>query len=273
MHITQSTRQNTHQRLQLQERISLELDEGISDIYEITKQYPTNRTSPVFIREIVNYLIVANSKLPLQYQNLRKNKELLSRTVSFAAAQHQHQDRESGYPYTAHVFSTGYILARFGLPFEVTLSGILHDTKEESLKKDSVAHELASINPAVLFYVFAVSAKPIEIIGLEQKDIHLHNQIQEFSKKANNAYPQAIKCADNITNLFDLPAMGSKNGLSSKQRKEKFLKTTIDKIIPYAEHIDSTDYVKIYDNKHRFSLKAYIQEKVTEHINMYNLDV
>jgi (p)ppGpp synthase/HD superfamily hydrolase len=265
--------QFSNEKLPLQTQVALELDRSFFHIYALSEQYSMCRTHPVFINSVADLFITANNKVPPEHRTLKDNKEKLIEILNFAAEEHAHQDRDSGYPYVAHAFSTGYPLARFGLPKEVIFAGVNHDVYEETLKKEMAMQRLYDLSPDASLLVFAVSAQPIERMGFEYKDHHLHNQIESFSEYANNPYAKIIKYFDNISNLFDLWGMKDKHELNSLKRKEKFIETTINKILPYAIQIDKTPYIKLEEGTYKFSLKEYMISKVNDMINTHNLNL
>jgi hypothetical protein len=255
------------QNLSLQLSTSLSLDAGIEYIYAAVKNHEDRLLSPAFSREIKNYLIRAGKKsyfrntLPSTYL-LSGIPHLLEQTIHYAAQRHKGEYRNSGFPYLAHALSTGFILARLGLPKEIVLSGILHDAVEDVSDKNAVLNDLYNLMPEIAWYVYSVSGPDIK--DAVEKDRVLKSRILAFSQQARNIFPQAIKCADGLANLYDLQFMEAKDGRTADERKLLFLNKSEDTIVPYARAIDEAGIIPIKKRSERFLLEDYVKDVIME---------
>jgi GTP pyrophosphokinase len=251
----------------LQLTVSLALDQGVQEVHEMVKLHENDLTDVRFIKEITSWLIKTNKPkyfyrgLPPE-QFLKNNKNLLEKAILMAAHRHKGEYRDSGNAYLAHVISTGFLLARLGLHQKVVISGILHDTVEDTKNKTRMLNDLYNLDPSVAFNVYSVSGP--DIIDAVEKDLQLNARIQEASKNSGTIYPKLIKCADAIANLYDLEYMKSKDGRSSGERQKLFINKVEKQIIPYAREIDQQDIFPIKKNHEKFSLKEYITDYIRE---------
>ncbi len=262
---------NLSQNLSLQLATSLALEQGVEQVHEIVKAHRDKLTDSGFVREIKNHLLKANKKsffvknLPDSYF-LKNDKPLLERAILYAAHRHRGEYRDSGHPYLAHVLSTGYILARLGFPKEIILSGVLHDTIEDAPDKTRTLNELYTLRPSIAWYVYSVSGPDIK--DAVEKDKQLHNRLHAFSDHAQNLFPQAIKVADGIANLFDIQDMQAKDGRTSVERQALFIKKMQTLLLPFARSIDKQQLIPIKKGKDAFILfeflKDIIEEKTTQ---------
>jgi len=255
------------QNLSLQLQTSIALDTGLEQVHEMVRQHENNLTEPLFIKEIQNWMLKANLKgffnrnIPSQ-DLLREDKDLLGKAITYAAHRHLGEYRESGHPYLSHVLSTGFILARLGLPREVILAGILHDTIEDHSDKTKILNELYDMMPSVAWYVYSVSGP--DIVDSVEKDKILHNRIMSYSELAGNIFPKVIKCADSIANLFDVEHMSAKDGRTPGQRQMLFLEKIKNQSLPFADEVDQAMILPLRKGKERFSLKQYVSDFLEE---------
>lgn len=250
------------QNFSLQLSTSLALDRGLEEVYGMVKSHENNLADKGFLKEMKAFLLASNKKslfrkgLPKGYF-LRDDPALLDRALVFAEHRHRGEYRESGYPYLAHVLGTGFLLARLGFPREVILAGILHDTVEDAPDKNKILNELHAIAPAIAWHVYSVSAPDIK--DAIEKDRVLYAKIREASI-AGDRFPEAIKCADSISNLYDLEYMKPRDGRSSQKRQQLFLEKTRKIILPFARTIDETGIIPLKKGKERFSLLEFIED-------------
>ncbi len=258
---------NLSQNLSLQLATSLALEQGVEQTHEIVKTHQENLIYTGFIGEIKNHFLKANQKgffvktLP-DSRFLKNDKSLLERAVLYAAHRHMGEFRDSGHPYLAHVLSTGFILARLGFPKEIILSGILHDTVEDAPDKTKTLNELYALMPSIAFYVYSVSGPDIK--DTVEKDKQLHNRLHTFSYNAQNLFPQAIKVADGLANLYDITSMQSKDGRTSAERRVLFMEKMETILLPYATAIDEKNLIPVKKKKEAFSLFEFLKSSIEE---------
>lgn len=255
------------QNLSLQLSTSQALQHGLDELHLMIRNNEDRLAEPYFLKDMKMWMLRANKreffsgKLPAQHF-LRSDKGLLERVLEYASKRHRGEYRESGYPYLAHVYATGFLLARLGFPKEIVLSGLVHDAIEDNPDKTGVLNEIYALMPAMAYYVYSVSGPDIR--DSVEKDKVLNARIHAFSEHANNSFPQAIKCADGIANLYDLDAMQAKDGRTATQRKRLFLDKLRDKVLPYAAIIDQENYIPIRKRKEVFSLHEYLVDVIEE---------
>jgi hypothetical protein len=255
------------QNLSLQLKTSIALDRGIEQVHEMVKLHEDNLTGVAFIKEMKSRLLNSNQKgffrrnMPPN-DLLREDKDLLERALAFAANRHLGEYRESGHPYLSHVLSTGFILARLGLPRQVVLAGILHDTIEDHPDKNKILNQLYELMPSIAWYVYSVSGPDIK--DSVEKDKILNNRIKVRSESAGNDFPKIIKCADGIANLYDLEHMTGKDGRTPRQRQMLFIDKIKKQALPFASEIDQAMILPLRKGKETFSLHQYILDFIDE---------
>ncbi len=258
---------NISQNMSLQLTTSMALDEGLKDVHEIVRLHEKEPDSKGFINDIKSYLVRSNNKRYFKGNLaaddlLKNNTALLDRVIQYALKRHRGEYRDSGHLYLAHVLSTGFILARLGFPKQVILSGILHDSVEDSQEKNQVLNDLFALAPAVAWYVFSVSAPDIR--DAVEKDMILYKKLDAMAATSGSFYPKAIKCADGIANLFDIEFLKPKDGRSGPERQKLFLENTQKKILPYAREIDHNMIIPVKSKNEIFSMEAYILDLMKE---------
>ncbi len=258
---------NLSQNLSLQLATSLALEQGVEQVHEMVKAHQDNLTHSGFIGEAKNHLLKANKKeffeknLPDSHF-LKNDKNLLERAILYAAHRHLGEYRESGIPYLAHALSTGFILARLGFSKEIILSGILHDTVEDTPDKTRTLNELYGLMPSIAYYVYSVSGPDIK--DSVEKDKQLYNRLHAFSDNAQNLFPQAIKVADGIANLYDIASMQAKDGRTSAERQAMFITKMKTLLLPFASKIDEQNLIPVKKKNEVFSLFEFLKDSIEE---------
>ena len=95
------------------------------------------------IENIKNIIGYSSSSLPKdfiklidslkKYQNIDKQKfELIYDAYNFGKNAHEGQKRKSGKPYFTHCVAVATILADWGMDTNIIISGLLHDTIEDT---------------------------------------------------------------------------------------------------------------------------------------------
>jgi (p)ppGpp synthase/HD superfamily hydrolase len=258
---------NISQNLSLQLSTSLALDKGLKEAHDIVKDHEKEITTPGFIRDIRSFLIRANRKgfFRVRQENetlLKSNISLLERAIIYAAKRHQGEYRDSGHPYLSHVLSTGFVLARLGLPRDVILAGILHDVVEDTPDKIKALNDLYTMSPAIAWYVYSVSGPDIK--DSVEKDKLLYKRLDSTSFNTGSLFPKAIKCADGIANMFDVEFLKAKDGRTGPERKKLYIENTRNKIVPYAREIDQSNIIPLKKRNEVFSLEEYILEVIED---------
>lgn len=259
------------QNLSLQLSTSLDLDKGVGDIYDRLQSHEKKPTDKKLLHDIKQIMLKSNKAVlfnpPLSSNNLlRSDPDKLMKCLQIASERHKGEYRESGYPYLAHVFSTGFILARLGLPKEVVMAGILHDSIEDTKDKTQMMNMLTNLDPGIAAFVFLLTGPDIPD-GVE-KDKILYSKIESVKSEKNNQFVKAIKCADGIANLHDLEFMHAKDGRPAFCRQMKFINKMKEKVLPYAKDIDNKEIIRVRKSEEVFSLTEYITDMIDEKINL-----
>jgi guanosine-3',5'-bis(diphosphate) 3'-pyrophosphohydrolase len=124
----------------------------------------------------------------------------ISKAVSFATEKHKLQTRNSGEPYVNHVISVGRILSEFGMDTTTIVSGILHDTIEDT---ETTEKELIdNFGSEVVFFVMGVSKLgKLKYRGVER---HVESLRKFFVAMNKDIRAVVIKLADRLHNIRTL---------------------------------------------------------------------
>ncbi|MFN3557278.1 MAG: hypothetical protein ACK4VN_15065 [Bacteroidales bacterium] len=261
---------NIRQQMSLQLQVSLALDQGIEEVHHICEEHAHNDSSKLL--KAIRRLYFKNNRLSLfrgvgAQELLRAHEPLFMRVLDLAITRHKGEFRNSGHPYIAHALSTGFVLSRLGFPPEVIFSGILHDTLEDSNHVTDTLNVLYGLNPAIAWYVLSVSG--INTQDAVEKDKQLKVKVESFSELAGNLFPQVIKCADGIANLYDVEGMEGRDGRTATQRQRRFLEESQQKLLPWARQIDEAMLIKVKAKREEnFKLSDYISDCIDNKISM-----
>lgn len=251
------------QTLSLQLSTAQALDRGLEEVHLLVAGHTDDSRAKELGRQISLLMLKANKKVHFRrglpaHHFLRSDTLLLKQVIMYAMNRHHEEFRESGHSTLAHVLSVGFILARLGFPREIILSGILHDAVEDASDKIRVLNELFAIMPHLAWYVYSVSGPDIR--DSVEKDRLLFQKIQSCSDQLGNIYPQAIKVADSIANLYDLQGMHAKDGRTARQRQQLFADKVHSQVLPFAHLIDKLEMIPISRHQERFSLYEYLED-------------
>jgi hypothetical protein len=258
---------NISQNLSLQLCTSLALDKGLKQVHDIVNNHEKELTKNEFIRGIKSFLVKSNRKgfFTGKQDNdyfLKSDLPLLEKAIYYAANRHIGEYRDSGHPYLAHVLSTGFVLARLGLPRNVILAGILHDAVEDTPDKSKALNDIYAMAPAIAWYVYSVSGPDIK--DSVEKDKILYQRLDSISANSGSLFPKAIKCADGIANLFDVESLEAKDGRTGTERQNLYIENLRNKILPYAREIDQNKIIPLKKRNEIFSLEEYILEIIED---------
>ena len=143
--------------------------------------------------------IIAAAKQPYT----SADRAMIEKACSFAQEKHDGQERYSGVPYYVHVFEVGKLLAEIGMPAEVVVAGILHDTLEDT---DTTQKELErAFTKKVAFFVNGVShLGKVRYQGLDMRVKSLQKLLVATSKDIRVII---IKLMDRLHNMRTLSAV------------------------------------------------------------------
>ncbi|MBI4118329.1 MAG: bifunctional (p)ppGpp synthetase/guanosine-3',5'-bis(diphosphate) 3'-pyrophosphohydrolase [Parcubacteria group bacterium] len=141
-----------------------------------------------------------NEILTLLPSASNRDKDLITRAYTFAQEIHKDQQRESGDPYSLHVFEVAKTLANFKMDAETIAAGLLHDVIEDSEVTEA---ELAKqFGDEVAFLIQGVTKlKKYQYKGLERYAESLRRFLLAV---AEDPRVLIIKFADRLHNLQTL---------------------------------------------------------------------
>lgn len=118
----------------------------------------------------------------------------------FAKTKHEGQVRMSGEPYFNHVFETAKILAENKFPEDIIISGLLHDTLEDT---NATSEEIKKMFGKNVQYIVEGVTK-LGTIKYRGKERYAENLRKMLTRAASNAGVLYVKFADRIHNLRTL---------------------------------------------------------------------
>ena len=158
------------------------------------------------IKSIIGY---SSNSLPKDFVKLlnalkkhqdvnQDNLDLIYDAYCFGKDAHKNQKRKSGEPYFNHCLEVATILADWGMDQNIVISGLLHDTIEDTkITKDDISKRYGS---DVLFLVESVTKlSDIKFNSRSQKKAE--NFMKMFISFANDIRAIIIKLADRLHNL------------------------------------------------------------------------
>jgi len=128
--------------------------------------------------------------------NLKKVEE----AFYFAKTKHDGQTRMSGEPYFNHVFGTAMILAENRFTEDIIISGLLHDTLEDT---DATSEEIKKMFGENVKYIVDGVTK-LGKLKYRGKERYAENLRKMLTRAASNAGVLYVKFADRIYNLQTL---------------------------------------------------------------------
>ena len=158
------------------------------------------------IKSIIGY---SSNSLPKDFVKLlnalkkhqdvnQDNLDLIYDAYCFGKEAHKNQKRKSGEPYFNHCLEVATILADWGMDQNIVISGLLHDTIEDTkITKDDIRKRYGS---DILFLVESVTKlSDIKFNSRNQKKAE--NFMKMFISFANDIRAIIIKLADRLHNL------------------------------------------------------------------------
>lgn len=256
---------NVIQTQNLQQRVTLEIDNGLIELEDIVDTFKYHRTDPRLISEVKKLMIRANS--PKNFSHTYKQKKInylfddLNRftdVLTLAAKVHESETRESGMPYIFHAFGVGLFLSRLGFPIYTIYTGILHDVLESENCTNEDIQKIKKMGQDILLYIQAVTPK--KIYDPDKKDEDMYRRIELSSMP--NISPKATKIGDGYLNNYDIDSMTA-NEFYTREERIKRYKDKIEKhCLGYAIEIDNLGLIRIKEDKEIFSLSELIKEKI-----------
>jgi len=152
----------------------------------------------------------------------------LSKAFNFAIEAHKNQKRMSGAPYVVHPVAVADILAELKLDSATIITGLLHDTIEDT--KITYGVVLKEFGKEVADLVDGVT----KISALEEKAVD-NSQAENFRKlilaTSKDIRVLLVKLADRLHNMRTI------NALKSEEKKNRIAKETMEIYAPLAERM------------------------------------
>ncbi len=164
----------------------------------------------------------------IQSYNKFSNTGPLSKAYNFALEAHKNQKRVSGLPYIVHPIAVADILAELKLDSATIITGLLHDTIEDTKATYSIV--LKEFGKEVADLVDGVT----KISALEEKAAE-NSQAENFRKlilaTSKDIRVLLVKLADRLHNMRTI------HGLSSEEKKKRIAKETMEIYAPLADRM------------------------------------
>jgi len=164
----------------------------------------------------------------IQSYNKFSNVEPLSKAYNFAIEAHKNQKRISGLPYIVHPIAVANILAELKLDSATIITGLLHDTIEDTKATyDLVMKEFGKEVADLVDGVTKISA-------LEEKAVE-NSQAENFRKlilaTSKDIRVLLVKLADRLHNMRTIDA------ILSSDKKKRIAKETMEIYAPLADRM------------------------------------
>jgi len=152
----------------------------------------------------------------------------LSKAFNFAVEAHKNQKRVSGVPYVVHPVAVADILAELRLDSATIITGLLHDTIEDTkITYDVVLKEFGKEVADLVDGVTKISA-------LEEKAVD-KSQAENFRKlilaTSKDIRVLLVKLADRLHNMRTI------NAFKSEEKKKRIAKETMEIYAPLADRM------------------------------------
>ncbi len=215
-----------------------------------------------FTSETMNHKAVqAAYKLLKQRSNTYlnpKQRSQLRKAVHFGAYCHQEQFRKSGEPYITHPLAVATILATLQVDVDTLISGVLHDTIEDT---EATYEQLTVEFNADVAYLVEGVTKLEKIKFRNLKEAQAETFVKMLFAMAEDIRVIIIKLSDRLHNMRTINAM-------SVSGQRRISQETIDVYAPIAERLGLKNIQKemeahafsaLYPNQHKEVEKAIAQ--------------
>jgi len=145
------------------------------------------------------------------------DRERIDKAYTFAQKAHSGQKRNNGEPYFNHVYQAGLNCARFGMNTDVVISGLLHDTVEDTpVTSQDIGKEFGE---EIRFLVEGVTK--LGKLKYQGRERHVESLRKFFVASAQDVRVVIIKLADRLHNLQTLEHV-------RKDKQERIAKESIE---------------------------------------------
>ncbi len=215
----------------------------------LLRNFSTNQFGASFSQGIEMTIENLMEALPENFSAL--DRELIQRAYHFAEKAHEGQKRASGEPYITHCLAVAEILTELNVPPAIIVSGLLHDTVEDTpVTLDTVRAEFGEEVARLVDGVTKLTNLPRVSRGEQIKDLD-DNDLDEFPPADEDARKRAlaqetlrktflamgedirvvlIKLADRLHNMRTL-------GYISELKRKRIAQETMDIFAPLANRL------------------------------------
>ncbi len=159
-----------------------------------------------------------------------KDFSMLENAFNLAVSAHKGQLRKSGEPYIIHPLKVAYILADLELDMETIVSGILHDTIEDTQYSYDDIERIFGEEVANLVDGVTKLGRLSYSVSVSKEEIQAENYRKMFMAMAKDIRVILIKLADRLHNMRTL------NYMTAAKQKEK-AQETLDIYAPLANRL------------------------------------
>ena len=160
--------------------------------------------------------------------NSEYNRELIEKAIDFSKKAHNKQLRASGDPYHTHPLAVAHILADLKLDDHTIITGLLHDTVEDTIVTiNAIEHEFGSQVAKLVEGVTKLNKLDYQPESVRQAE----NFRKLFLAMSEDIRILLIKIADRLHNMRTI------SHIKSKMKKLKIAQETIEIYAPLTERI------------------------------------
>ena len=160
--------------------------------------------------------------------NVDDNEALLDRAYVFAMRAHGNQRRDSGDPYFLHPLEVASILADLRLDIGSVITGLLHDTVEDT---EATLEEIGSLFGAQIAQLVDGVTKLSKLELAQAQDKQAENFRKLVLAMSKDIRVLLVKLADRLHNMRTL------DGIKSAERRRRIARETLDIYAPLADRI------------------------------------
>ena len=230
-------------------------------LVKVAEVIPDDIRNPYILKRWIIKLIAPNGNL---------DTHLVGVAIDLGVYAHEAQNRESGEPYITHPLQVGCILAYISADSQTIAAGILHDSVEDTLgarRAEIITRVYAFLGRDVLKLVLQVSdVQTYENIFNLIKDPDLKSLLREFKREVLSEDPKvaAIEVGDGLSNLLTLDGLKPSYDMPAEQRRANSVKTTRERILPFARIVDETYKPSLKIHPYMERLLAQEEAKLTQ---------
>jgi len=180
-----------------------------------------------------------------KYITVQSDLDNIERAYNFANKKHEGQFRKSGDPYVSHVLAVALILAQLQTSPVTIISGLLHDTIEDT---DTTKEEIEKNFGSEVAFLVESLTKITRLSDFHKTDFMAEDHRKIFLAMAQDIRVIVIKLADRLHNMRTMQ-------FQVEEKQKRISKETMDVYVPIA---------------HRLGLNSIMSEM--QDLSLYYLD-